>query len=77
MLFASPGCQVVEIMDPAFPNPQFYALASALGHPYWLLEGRAMGESRPGHDDLEIPCGPFRDAVGEIEKRLSGSLSAG
>lgn len=73
MLFAPPGCQVVEVMDPAFPNPQFYALASALGHPYWLLEGRAVAGRKPGCDDLEIPCGPLKDLVGEIETRLAGS----
>lgn len=77
MLFATPGCHVVEIMDPAFPNPQFYALASALGHPYWLLEGRAVGDQKPGCTDLEIPCGPFRDLVGEIEKRGAGAWAAG
>jgi hypothetical protein len=59
MIFAPPGCQVVEVMDPAFPCPQFYALASALGHPYWLLEGRGVGEQKPCRD-LEIPCGPLR-----------------
>lgn len=77
MLFAPPGCQVVEVMDPAFPNPQFYALAAALGHPYWLLEGRAAGVRRPGQDDLEIPSGPLRELVEDIEKRLSGAPPAG
>ncbi len=77
MLFAPPGCQVVEVMDPAFPNPQFYALATALGHPYWLLEGRAGGESRPGLTDVEIPCGPLRELAAEIERRLRSAASGG
>jgi len=45
MIFCPPGAQIVEIADPGFPNPNFYALASALGHDYWLVEGAAVGDA--------------------------------
>lgn len=41
MIFAPAGAQIVEIADPDFPNPNFYALASALGHDYWLVHADA------------------------------------
>ncbi|MDZ7757189.1 glycosyltransferase 61 family protein [Rhodohalobacter sp.] len=31
VIFLSPGTHVVEIADLSFPNPNFYALASAMG----------------------------------------------
>jgi len=54
MLFAPEGLHVVEISDRTFPNPQFYALASALGHHYWLLWGQPVGELRPGYHDVSV-----------------------
>lgn len=39
LLFCPPGAHLVEIADPGFPNPNFYALAAALGHHYWILHG--------------------------------------
>jgi hypothetical protein len=52
MLFCPPGTQVIEIADLGFPNPNFYALASALGHPYWLIAGMAHGDVHPLEKDL-------------------------
>lgn len=66
MLFCPPGCEIVEIADLSFPNPNFYALASALGHRYWLLAGEGMGEGRPIDKDLRVD--PSR--VSEILRRL-------
>ena len=58
MVFCAPGTQVVEIADLAFPNPNFYALASALGHDYWLIRGEGVGEGHP----LDV------DMVGDAEQ---------
>jgi len=52
MIFCAPGTQVVEIADFGFPNPNFYALASALGHDYWLIPGEGVGEGHPLVVDL-------------------------
>jgi hypothetical protein len=54
MLFCPPGTQVIEIADLGFPNPNFYALASALGHPYWLVPGAAHGDVHPLEKDLSV-----------------------
>jgi hypothetical protein len=55
MIFCAPGTHIVEIANLDFPNPNFYALASALGHRYWLVPGRAAGTGHP----------LFRDIVGD------------
>jgi hypothetical protein len=47
MIFCAPGTQVLEIADLSFPNPNFYAMASGLGHEYWLAEGDPVGEGHP------------------------------
>jgi capsular polysaccharide biosynthesis protein len=53
MMFCPPGSHIIEIADLSFPNPNFYALASALGHHYWLLTARGHGDVHPLEKDLE------------------------
>ncbi len=67
MLFAPAGCHVVEVCDPAFPNPQFYALAGALEHRYWLLEGRPVGPSRPGYNNISVDPGMLEQTVRRVD----------
>lgn len=43
MMFCQPGTHVVEIADISYPNPNFYALACAMGLPYWLVQGAFAG----------------------------------
>jgi capsular polysaccharide biosynthesis protein len=52
MLFCPPGTDVVELADLGFPNPNFYAIASAMGHRYWLLAAEALGDGHPLEKDL-------------------------
>ena len=52
MMFCPRGAHVVEIADLTFPNPNFYALASALRHRYWVLPGEALGDCHPLYKDL-------------------------
>lgn len=66
MLFCQPGAQVVEIADPGFPNPNFYALASAMGLGYWLIGGEAVGDGHPLDRDLRAGA----DRVRQVLKRL-------
>jgi hypothetical protein len=54
MLFCAPGAQIVECADLSFPNPNFYALASALNHRYWLVPALALGDCHPLEKDLQI-----------------------
>lgn len=54
MLFCPPGCHVVEIADLSFPNPNFYAIASAVGHRYWILPAEGLGDVHPLEKDLRV-----------------------
>lgn len=54
MMFCPPGVHVIEIADLTFPNPNFYALASAMGHKYWLVPGEALGDCHPLQKDLRV-----------------------
>ncbi|WP_404379855.1 glycosyltransferase family 61 protein [Caenispirillum salinarum] len=52
MMFCPPGTAVVELADLSFPNPNFYALAAALGHDYWILPAQGHGDVHPLDKDL-------------------------
>lgn len=52
MMFCRPDTHVMEIIDPGFPNPNFYALASAMQLRYWLVEGQGLGSGHPLDNDL-------------------------
>jgi hypothetical protein len=54
MMFCHEGTNVVEIADLGFPNPNFYALASAMGLRYWLLAGDGLGDVHPLEKDLRV-----------------------
>lgn len=68
MVLSPPGIEVVEIADLSFPNPNFYALACAVGHGYWLLSGDSVGDAHPLERDLRIDPA----AVGEVLAQLPG-----
>ena len=72
MLFCPPGAHVIEIADPAFPNPNFYATAAALGHHYWLLaaEPAAATAAPPGWRDLRVDPGAVRALLPGLDDRL-------
>ncbi|WP_130649327.1 glycosyltransferase family 61 protein [Egicoccus halophilus] len=63
MLFCPRGTAVIEIADLSFPNPNFYALAAALGHPYWLVAGTGVGEGRPIDRDLRVDPAAVADVL--------------
>ncbi|MBV8517133.1 MAG: glycosyltransferase family 61 protein [Acidobacteria bacterium] len=68
MLFARDGLQVVELSDVTFPNPQFYALAAALGHHYWLVDARprAGAPLQPRIQDVAVDIGELQRVVEAI-----------
>ena len=66
ILFCRPGTHVVEIADLSFPNPNFYALASAMGHRYWILNADSVGDMHPLEKDLQIDPGLVEDTMAEI-----------
>lgn len=66
MMFCAPGTHVVEIADLSFPNPNFYAIASALDHHYWLLAGTPVGDEHPLERDMEADPEMVRDLLPEL-----------
>lgn len=54
MIFMPEGGHVIEMADPGFPNPNFYALASALGLDYWLIDADATEADHPLDRDLSV-----------------------
>jgi hypothetical protein len=69
-MFAPKGLHVVEIFDPTFPNPQYYALAGAIGHPYWLIRGSTIGEPDPGYNNLEVDVAEVERIAAQIDAEL-------
>ena len=63
MMFCAPGAHVVEIADTAYPNPNFYALASAMGLNYWLVPAEGVGEGHSLHRDLTVRPEAVLEAV--------------
>jgi hypothetical protein len=61
MLFMPEGAHVIEIANPRYPSPAFYALAAALGLRYWLVWGNPS-DAR-GRDALDVEVDPRRVAV--------------
>ena len=53
MMFCPPGAKILEIADPSFPNPNFYAVAAAMGHSYGLVPARSSGEGHELEKNLE------------------------
>ena len=66
MMFCAPGTHIIEMADLSFPNPNFYALASGLGHRYWILEGETAGDGHPLERDFRID----EEALRAVLRRL-------
>ncbi len=66
MIFCPEGADIVEIADPGYPNPNFYALSAAMGHRYWLLAAEATGEGHALHKDLTVDIPALMDILARI-----------
>lgn len=66
MLFCPEGGHVVELADPGFPNPNFYALAAGLRLGYWLLSEQAGDAHHPLDRDLTVDVARVENVVEQI-----------
>lgn len=66
MLFCRAGVDVVEIADLSFPNPNFYAVASAVGHRYWLIGAEGLGDQHPLERDLRVDPDALQRVLDDI-----------
>lgn len=62
-MLCPPGATVIEIADPGYPNPNFYALACALGHRYAHVPARSVGEGHRLYRDLTVPPARVAEAL--------------
>jgi hypothetical protein len=65
-LFCPPGARVLEIADPAFPNPNFYAMAAGLGHAYAIVGATSEGGGHPLFKDLRVDPDRVRTALAAL-----------
>ncbi len=76
MLFCPAGCRVLEIADLSFPNPNFYAIASAMKHRYWVLNSESVGDGHPLEKDLRAdPAAAdqvLREMLADVENSQRG-----
>ena len=76
MLFCAPGAHIIEISDPDYPSPDFYALANALGHRYWLVHSASLGTGTPGYRDLAVDPMEIADVIGQVESATAAPITA-
>ncbi len=74
MMFCQKGTHIVEIADLSFPNPNFYALAAAMGHHYWLIQADSVGDVHPLEKDLEVDTESVRQILPRLTSRAHGLL---
>lgn len=74
MIFCAEGTHVIEIADLGFPNPNFYAIAAALGLPYWIVEADSVGEEHPLEKDLRVDLDAVETALEEAAPRSGSPL---
>ena len=68
MIFMPEGAHVIELANPGYPSPAFYALASALGLRYWLVWGRQRDDRGPGTFDVEVDPREVERVIAAIER---------
>ncbi len=69
MLFMPEGGHILEFSVLERPNPNFYALACAIGHHYWILEAkRANTNSVLLYDNAIVDEGAVQDVLERLEK---------
>lgn len=73
MLFCPEGAAVLEIADLGFPNPNFYALASALGHRYAIVDARSVGRGHPLEKHMRVSPGAVDAALGRCLEPAANS----
>jgi hypothetical protein len=67
MLFCPAGAHIIEISDPDYPSPDFYALANSLAHHYWQLLSPVTGAGAPGYRNLIADPAEVRDVIGQVQ----------
>lgn len=67
MMFCAEGTKVVEIASLAFPNPNFYAVAAAMGHSYYLVPAEEHGDVAPLEKNMSVPPMRLQEVIEMID----------
>jgi capsular polysaccharide biosynthesis protein len=67
VMFCAEGTSVVEIASPRFPNPNFYAVAAAMGQPYYLIAADERGDTEPLKRDLVVAPAKLQEVLDMID----------
>lgn len=70
MMFCPEGAHVVEIATPLYPNPNFYALACALGLNYWMVAADFAGPDEIDRLDRDLTVDPA--ALARVLSQIDG-----
>ncbi len=70
MMFCAEGTKVVEIASLNFPNPNFYAVAAAMGHSYYLVPAEDHGDRPPLEKDMSVPIQGLREVLDMVDNRM-------
>lgn len=60
--------RIVDFTNPDVPNPDYYRLATSLGHHYWLLNTSAVGTASGACRDTEVPIDEFGQLIEQVLK---------
>ncbi|QNE04863.1 glycosyltransferase family 61 protein [Croceicoccus marinus] len=67
MIFCPTGGHIVELADPGFPNPNFYALSCSMNLHYWLIQAEATKAANPLDRDLRVELARLKEVLERIE----------
>lgn len=74
MMFCPAGAHIMEIAWLGFPNPNFYALASAMGHRYALVAAQPCGEADMLLErDMVVDAGDVCAALAALDSSLAAA----
>lgn len=68
MMFCPPGARVLEIAWLGFPNPNFYALASAMGHRWGIVAAQPRGPGSPLERDMYVDPAAVETALDALAR---------
>ena len=72
VVFAPPGCKMMEIVDPNHVGVMYYMLAETLQHRYWYCVGQSVADDSlrhggaHGHDDVTVSFDLFSRTLSEM-----------
>ncbi|WP_188710123.1 glycosyltransferase family 61 protein [Novosphingobium marinum] len=73
MIFCPSGTHVFEMAWLGFPNPNFYALACAMGHRYGIVGTRPVGGGPENFRDMEVDADAVRHGLAEMCRSMDAA----